>query len=68
MKTVRDILKKHLMDKGFDGLVENTFECGCDLHDLIPCDLDFSGCKPAYKVPDKTGEYDYRMTTKKPKS
>jgi len=45
--TVLEIVKKYLQDNGYDGLYGD--ECACCVDDLIPCDADFSDCKPGYK-------------------
>ncbi len=44
MPTVIEILKQHLVDNGFDGLVNGDAECGCELSDLQPCGESFAGC------------------------
>lgn len=62
---VREILVEYLESNGFDGLVCSG-ECGCDISDLIPCENNQSACEPGYRIPDKTGEFDYLITTKKP--
>ena len=49
MPTVIEILKQHLVDNGFDGLVTDDYECGCGIDDLRPCDADFAKCLAAYK-------------------
>ena len=67
MKTVKNILEQYLIDNGFDGLVEPDRECACDIKDLAPCENNCIYCEPGYKIPDKTGEFDYLITTKKPK-
>lgn len=46
---VFDIIKKYLIDNGYDGLC--CQDCGCGVDDLVPCDDDFSQCVPAYKKP-----------------
>ncbi len=33
---IKEIIKKHLEDNGFDGLV-NDSGCGCMLDDFMPC-------------------------------
>ena len=67
MKTVRELLIEALEKGGYDGLVQEDRECACDIHDLIPCDEACHRCEPGWKIADKTGEYDYLITTKKPK-
>lgn len=59
MPTVIEILKQHLVDNGFDGLVNSDAECGCELRDLHPCGESLADCKPAYKHVDPSGEYNY---------
>ena len=46
--TVKEIIKKYLIDNGFDGLC--NMDCGCGLRFLAePCDGDCGECQPAYK-------------------
>ena len=47
MTIVKDILKKWLSEKGFDGLCNPEAECGCGLEDLIPCGEACDDCEPA---------------------
>lgn len=47
--TALEIIKQYLIDNDYDGLANETIECGCELSDLQPCGSDFSQCKPAYK-------------------
>ena len=45
---VREIVKQHLVEHGYDGLFNE--ECGCELTDLMPCDeLSVAKCEPGYK-------------------
>lgn len=46
--TAFQILKAHLKDKGFDGLVCSCIECGCGVDDLAPCGGISSECEPAF--------------------
>ena len=47
---VRDIIKKWLVDNGYDGLCGE--ECGCLLDDLMTCEEGWAlECEPGYKVP-----------------
>ncbi len=41
--TVRTMIHHLLVTLGYDGLC--TDDCGCELADLMPCDLYFSGDK-----------------------
>jgi hypothetical protein len=63
--TVKEILKKYLVDNGFDGLVGD--ECGCDLKDLIPdCDM-IDDCEAGYKVGcDCHDDHKFHISTIKP--
>ena len=57
-KTVIEIIKKNLIEEGFDGLYNEDLECGCEVSDLEPCDVLQNGCTAGYKHPgDK--EYDF---------
>lgn len=66
--TVIEIIKKHLIDNNFDGLVKPVsfgedpdahYGCGCELNDLQPCGSDFSQCKPGYKYKDPDNEFEF---------
>ncbi len=47
--TVIEIVKKHLVDNGYDGLVEDDANCGCDIESLAPCDQIGENCVAGYK-------------------
>ena len=70
-KDVLNIVAMHLIDHGFDGLCNDTYDgCGCALPDLMPCDNSPTECLPAYNHPataekNKCGVW---MTTRKPKA
>ena len=57
-KTVIEIIKKNLIENGFDGLYNEDLECGCEIDDLEPCDSLQSNCKAGYKHPGDD-EYDF---------
>ena len=57
-KTVIEMVKRYLIDNGFDGLYNEELECGCELADLEPCDALQSNCKAGYKHPGDMG-YDF---------
>jgi hypothetical protein len=47
---VKEIIKKHLVEVGADGLCFTY--CGCGLDDLAPCAVIDPDCVPARKVDD----------------
>lgn len=49
---VIEIVKAHLVENGFGGLVADGAECGCEIDDLVPCGHDCSQCEPGYKHAD----------------
>lgn len=55
---VIEIIKKHIIDNGFDGLHNERYECACELSNLRPCESDISECVPGYKHP---GDEDYEF-------
>ena len=64
---VREILEKHLRENGFDGLVEEDGQCACEIGELVPCESDFTACKPGYKVPCHCGMgCDFHITETRP--
>ena len=54
---VLEIVKKFLIENGYDGLALPGDECGCVLGDLAPCLNDISQCQPGYYVLDGDGEW-----------
>ncbi len=54
--TVREIVRKYLMANGHDGLCNPALECGCDIDDLMPCEMSPFGCQPARRTVDEYGE------------
>jgi hypothetical protein len=50
---VKSIVLAYLQMAGFDGLLNDWGDCGCENADLMPCDCDsgLSRCQPAYKGP-----------------
>ncbi|MCP4899712.1 MAG: hypothetical protein GY906_22330 [bacterium] len=70
--SVRDIVKKHLEENGFDGLYWWNGECGCKTDDLAPCGEIGADCEPGYEVPcpgaqacDAGGGCDWHIAPKK---
>jgi len=47
--TVKEIVKQYLIDNGFDGLY--SYDCGCKVGDLMPCDGVGISCGPATCIP-----------------
>lgn len=47
---MKDIIKDFLIKNGFDGLLNNDLDCGCELDDLLPCDWHCGDCIPGYKT------------------
>jgi hypothetical protein len=64
---VREILEKNLRENGFDGLVQQDGECACEIGELVPCESDFTSCRPGYKVNCACGMgCDFHITEKRP--
>jgi hypothetical protein len=64
--TVKEIVREYLIKNGFEGLVNQDSECGCDMEDLIVCDERCNNCEPAYRHKCPEGhEADYLMTLSK---
>jgi len=64
---VVQIVSKYLIDNGFDGLVDDMGECGCEITDLMPCCSPCGGCAPGYKyVADPSTGWDFTISTTKP--
>jgi hypothetical protein len=50
--TSGDLLRETLRLRGYDGLSNPEYECGCLLNDLQPCDsIHLLFCHPGYKQP-----------------
>lgn len=54
--TVDEILRRWLEEHGYDGLVADGAECGCEIADLIPCDSPCDTCQPAYRGVNADGD------------
>lgn len=61
---IQEIVKKWLIDNGFDGLFSEV--CGCEVADLIPCG-EPGNCKAGYKVPcpPDCGEHKFHIAKEK---
>lgn len=78
--TVQDLAKNAVAERlrvlGFDGLLQEDGECGCEVDDLMPCGLALhvvQDCRAAYKVETdptdcgcENGTCEWHMTETKP--
>ena len=48
--TVKEMIERFLRVNGFDGLCNQTFECGCDIANLAPCECPYPDCIGAYRL------------------
>lgn len=72
MKTVQKITEEYLKEHGYDGLVESLNECACSIREgcggIMPYETFVAYCEPGYQISDPSGEFDFKITRKKPKS
>jgi len=69
---LREIVKKWLIDNGYDGLCGDG--CGCENEDLMPCEYPHKTfCEAGYKVPCPgpedcwaDGDCDFHISPTKP--
>jgi len=61
MTTIIEIITEHLVNNGYDGLVNEFGDCACELGDLAPCGSWIGGCRPAYRGAPTSEEYDWSM-------
>ena len=59
---IREIIKQYLEQNGYDGLCDESGECGCYVEDLFICHGSFnwnevSTCKPGYLHKNEDGSY-----------
>ena len=60
LDTVKDIVRQHLIDNGYDALLSDGCECSCSDNELLVCCCeDCKSCRPAYRTLD-----DYTYTDK----
>ena len=65
--TVKEILKIWLVDNGYDGLWNPSWECGCLLSDDLPCDQCPGDCEAAYRQRGENEDgFGVRMGPEKP--
>ena len=72
-KNIKEIVKEHLVLEKYDGLVDEDEECGCDLEELMDCDMPSIYCVGGYKVicggcADNAKGGHYHIAKKKPKA
>lgn len=60
---IQEIVKKWLIDNGFDGLFSEC--CSCDVGDLMACGQP-QNCQPGYKVPCDCGDHRFHIQKEKP--
>ena len=65
---IKSIVKKYLIQHGYDGLHYAEISCGCDLEDLMPCRTpSMTECLPGLRVAgcsDQCGEgCDFHITS-----
>ena len=66
MKVI-EIVKAHLIQHGFDGLVHPDAECGCLMAEgLQPCGEDNAECEAGYRIDDPVNLGRWLVTTEKP--
>ena len=69
----KGIVKAYLKKNGFDGLVNEDNDCGCEISDLMPCMEAMENCEPGYKgkcdpeTCPADGDCDWHISTKKEK-
>ena len=71
--TAIEIVKKYLIENGYEGLVSENGQSGCEVNDLAPCgECGFNtDCEAGYKVPcdsdcPAVGGCEYHIATEKP--
>ena len=45
---LRTLTEQWLRANGYDGLLNDSIECGCKVGDLMPCDEPSSQCEPGH--------------------
>lgn len=73
--TVKDLLAIALNERGFEGLYNERYGCGCLIRDELICCIDMfaEDCQPGYETDESYGCGDgpgchcpFHVTTKKP--
>lgn len=55
--TVKEIVKRYLVENEFNGLYCDLLECGCKVHDLMPCNCFNGDCIAGYVAMDEHGDW-----------
>ena len=55
---VGEIVMEYLRANGYDGLVDESSDCACELDDSEPCCYMTSACQPGHKVPCDCSDHD----------
>ena len=64
--TVLEIVKKSLVENGYDGLFNDEADCACTPDDLAPCGDLYPDCQAGYRVPCECGEeHDFHIQAKR---
>lgn len=57
---VMEMVRQHLVANGYEGLVNDDLECGCDLVDLAPCGEMKGDCLAGHCIKQPKGsEFDF---------
>ena len=62
--TCKEIIYNYLKDNGYDGLCDDSMECGCGLDELMLCEIFDINCTPAYKSLDVDGHEVFSINKK----
>jgi len=60
MKSVKEIIKDYLIEKGYDGLY-SAGNCACKIDDLIPCQDSCENCCAGYLLTDEDSLRDAKI-------
>jgi hypothetical protein len=58
---VADIVKAYLIERGYDGLCNETWGCECAVSELAACGLFGGDCEPGHRVSCDCCENDYHI-------
>lgn len=63
-KTVKDVMLAYMDANGYDGLYDDTGECGCVKSDLMPCGCANIDCRFGVRVPGESSECGWAIIPK----